>query len=151
MTDSAMTPQPRFVDSYSYQTKLVIPDLDWNIYGHPANFAYFVKTPLVAAQDGAREMKSGSRKAHNRRAYTKAQTTSSVAGHVRDWIYDPGRKVGNAIPGWAFVLDDGTERRQFTTTGDVQNLVLYLQDEVKKVTQLHTQGARYTISPAAEG
>ena len=151
MTEKALAPQPRFVDSYGYRTKLVIPDHTWNIYGHPANFAHFVTTPLVAASAGERELKVGTRKAHTRRAYTKAATTSNVSAHDRDWLFDPGRKVGTAIPGWSFILDDGVERRQFTTTGDVQNLVLYLQDEVKADTKLYTQGAVYYIKAPSEG
>lgn len=141
----------RFVDSYGYDTKLVIPDLDWNIYGHPVNFAYFVKTPLVAAVDGERETRTTNRKASTRRRYKGDPNPINVDAHVMDYIYDPGRKVGSAIPGWSFILDDGTERRQFTTTGDVQNLILYLQDELKKDTKLYTQGSSTVIKAAAEG
>lgn len=151
MTEQALAPQPRYSSSWGYQTKLVIPDLNWNIYGHPANFNYFVTTPLVPASAAERELKVGSRKEHTRRAYTKAATTSRVPQHTRDWLYDPGRKVGSAIPGWSFILDDGVERRQFTTTGDVQNLILYLQDEVKEATKLYTQGAVYYIKKPTEG
>ena len=151
MTEQALAPQPRFVDSYGYRTKLVIPDLTWNIFGHPANFNHFVTTPLVAASAGDREVKAGTRKAHTRRAYTKAATAINVPSHYRDWVFDPGRKVGSAIPGWSFILDDGTERRQFTTNGDVANLILYLQDEVKEDTKLYTQGAVYLIKKPGEG
>ena len=131
--------EPRFVDSYSYRTKLVLDGYTWNIYGHPANWAYFCKTALAAASDGARELKLGTRKAHTRRKYAGDTNPSNVAQHPRDWLYDPGRKTGSAIPGWSFILNDGTEKRQFTTTGDVQELILYLQDEVKKDTKVHTQ------------
>ena len=141
--------QPRFVDSDGYQTKLVIPDLSWCIYGHPTNFNYFVKTALSPAAEEAREVKVTSRKAHVRRRYAKDPNPINVQEHVMDYIYDPGRKVGRAIPGWSFILDDGIERRQFTTTGDVQNLVLYLQDEVNNPTRLYTQGASTLIKPAA--
>ena len=143
--------EPRFVDSYGYRTKLVLDGYTWNIYGHPANWAYFCKTALAAAADGDRELKVGSRKAHTRRKYVGDPAPSNVATHTRDWIYDPGRKVGNAVPGWSFILSDGDEKRQFTTTGDVQELILYLQDEVKKDTKVYTQGAVYTVKAAEEG
>lgn len=143
--------EPRFVDSYSYQTKLVVPDQPWLIYGHPANFNHFVTTPLVPASAAGREYQGGQKKAHSRRAYVNDPTPSSVATHGYSYVHDPGRKTGNAIPGWSFILDDGTEKRQFTTTGDVVTLIAYLEDEVKGPTRLYTNGARYDISPAAEG
>lgn len=151
MTDSALTPQPRFADSYSYRTKLVIPGLSWQIFGHPANWAYFCTTALAPADAADRETKTGTRKAHTRRKYAGDTTPSNVTTHPRDWLYDPGRSVGAAIPGWSFILDDGTEKRQFTTNGDVQNLILYLQDEVKNPTKVYTQGAMYLVTPAEGG
>tara|TARA_B100001939_G_C16944841_1_gene619840 strand:+ start:177 stop:632 length:456 start_codon:yes stop_codon:yes gene_type:complete len=151
MTES-ITPSPRLVwDNPGYRTKLVIPDLNWQIFGHPTNFNYFVQTPLATAASAGREIKVGERKEHQRRAYVGATTTSRVRTHPRDWLYDPGRKVGSAIPGWSFILDDGVERRQFTTNGDVQNLILYLQDEVNNNTKLYTQGAVYYIKKPTAG
>ena len=140
---------PRFVDSYDYKTKLVLGDgYTWNIYGHPNNLAHFVTTTPVAASDAAREMKQGVKKSHTRRRYVGDPSPITVAEHNFDYIYDPGRKVGSATPGWSFILDDGTEKRQFTTTGDVQELVLYLETEVKKTTRLYTGGASTVINPA---
>ena len=66
-------------------------------------------------------------------------------------MYDPGRKVGSAFPGFSFILDDGTERRQFTLEGDVMDLHSYLLSQLNAETKLYTQGARYTINPVAEG
>ena len=66
-------------------------------------------------------------------------------------MYDPGRKVGTALPGFSFILDDGTEKRQFTLEGDVMDLHAYLVSEVNAETKFRTQGARYVINPAAEG
>ncbi len=74
----------------------------------------------------------------------------NVRSHIFDYLQDPGRKVGSAIPGWPFILDDGTEKRQFTTTGDVQNLILYLQDNLKVTTKLYTQGASTVIKITAD-
>jgi hypothetical protein len=141
----------RFVDTYGYDTKLVVPSVDWFIYGHPQNFAYFVETPLVPAVEGGRVTKQGNKKTHTRRRYVGDPSPVTVAGHIFDYLYDPGRKVGSAIPGWSFILDDGVEKRQFTTTGDVQNLVLYLQDNIKMTCKLYTQGASTVIKKTANG
>jgi len=140
----------RFVDTYGYDTKLVVPEVDWFIYGHPQNFAYFVSTPLVPAVEGGRVTKQSSKKSHTRRRYVGDPAPMNVDGHSFDYLYDPGRKVGSAIPGWSFILDDGTEKRQFTTTGDVQNLVLYLQDNLKMTCKLYTQGASTVIQKPAD-
>ena len=148
MTEQVLAPQPRFVDSQGYRTKLVIPDVHWCIYGHPGNFNYFVETALQPASAGARELKVGSRKAHTRRAYTKAASSSNVTAHTRDWLFDPGRKVGTAIPGWSFILDDGTEKRQFTFVGDVVDLHAFLVGEAKTAMKLYTSGPPYQIAAA---
>ena len=140
----------RFVNNYSYLTKLVVPDQPWFIYGDPANFNYFVSTPLVPASDSPREYQVSTVKAHQRRAYVGDLTPSSVAAHSYGYLHDPGRKVGNSIPGWSFILDDGTEKRQFTTTGDVVTLIAYLEAQVNNDTRLYTQGARYTIKPSTD-
>jgi hypothetical protein len=44
----------------------------------------------------------------------------------------PGRKVGNALPGEPFILDDGTEKRQFTFAGNVVDLHAFLTSDVKE-------------------
>lgn len=145
--------EPRFTSSYDYRTKLVVGEgYNWNIYGHPANISYFLTTPLVAASDdGARETKQGNKKAHTRRRYVGDPAPINVDAHIFDYLYDPGRRVGSAIPGWSFILDDGVEKRQFTTDGDVQNLILFLQDNVKAATRVYTGGASTLVKPRAEG
>lgn len=142
----------RFVDSYGYDTELVVPSQPWVIYGHPINFNYFVTTPLVPASAAGRQYQSSIKKAHSRRRYIGDPAPINVSSHNYAYVDDPGRKVGNAIPGWSFILDDGTEKRQFTTTADVVTLIAYLETEVKNSTYLYTQGARYTLEkPSADG
>ena len=141
----------RFIDTYGYDTELVVPDQPWVIYGNPTNFNYFVTTPLVPAAAAGRQYQGGIKKAHTRRRYVNDPSPSNVSSHNYAYLDDPGRKVGNAIPGWSFILDDGTEKRQFTTTGDVVTLIAYLEDAVKEATWVYTQGARYTLSkPSAD-
>jgi hypothetical protein len=141
--------EPRFVDSYSYQTKLVIPDVNWCIYGHPVNFNYFVNTPLVPAVDGERVFTTKQKKAHTRRRFVGDPAPSNVQAHSYAHVYDPGRKTGTAIPGWSFILSDGVEKRQFTTTGDVILLIDYLEKNLKMKCKLYTQGANTEIAAAA--
>ena len=143
--------QPRFVDTYGYQTKLTVPDQPWVIYGHPTNFNYFVTTPLTPVTPGDREYQQSNKKSHSRRSYKGDTVPSTVAAHTYGYIHDPGRKTGNAIPGWAFILDDGTEKRQFTTTADVVALIAYLEDNVKAATRLYTNGGRYDLAAPAQG
>ena len=143
--------EPRFTTKWNYQTKLKVPDQPWLIYGNPTNFNHFVKTPLVPYTPGDREYQGGEKKAHTRRKYKGDPTPSAVGLHGYSYVHDPGRKIGNAIPGWSFILDDGTEKRQFTTTADVVTLIAFLEDEVKAETRLYTQGARYDLAAPSEG
>jgi hypothetical protein len=125
--------------------------VDFSIYCIPDNFNYFVKTALAPDADGGIVNAQSNVKAHTRRQYAGDIITMNVAAHTRDYMYDPGRKVGSALPGFSFILDDGTEKRQFTLDGNVMDLHAYLITEVNAETKLYTQGARYVITPAGEG
>ena len=122
---------------------------DFSIYCIPDNFNYFVETALTPDSDGGVINAQSNVKAHTRRQYAGDIITMNVAAHTREYMYDPGRKVGSALPGFSFILDDGTEKRQFTLDGNVMDLHAYLVSEVKAETKLYTQGARYVITPAA--
>jgi hypothetical protein len=124
---------------------------DWSIWCIPANFNYFVKTDLVPDSDEGVTNKTSNVKAHSRRLYYNDIIKVNVSAHEREFLVDPGRKVGSALPGYSFVLDDGTETRQFTTDADVVDLHAYLLGELNADTKLYTNGARYLIKPEAEG
>ena len=124
---------------------------EFSIYCIPANFNYFVKTELTPDSDSGVVNSQSTVKAHTRRQYAGDTITMNVASHQREYMYDPGRKVGSALPGFSFILDDGTEKRQFTLVGNVMDLHSYLLTELNAETKLYTQGARYVITPAAEG
>ena len=124
---------------------------DWSIWCIPDNFNYFVETSLVPDTAEGVVNKQSSVKAHARRQYYNDIIKVNVSAHSREFMYDPGRKVGSALPGYSFILDDGTEKRQFTTDADVMDLHSYLVGEVNKETKLYTQGARYVITPAEGG
>jgi hypothetical protein len=120
---------------------------DWSIWCIPENFNYFVKTELEPDSDGGVTNVSQNVKAHSRRLYYNDIIKVNVSAHSREVLVDPGRKVGSALPGYSFILDDGTEKRQFTTDADVVDLHAYLLTEVNAVTKLYTTGARYVITP----
>lgn len=115
------------------------------IYAEEANLNYFLTTPLTPASVGAVVSKTATVKASTRRQYVGDPTPVNVSGGERVYMYDPGRKVGNALPGEPFILDDGTEKRQMTFSGNVVDLHAFLLSDVKEETKLYTTGARYVI------
>ena len=59
---------------------------------------------------------------------------------------------GSALPGRRFVLEDGTERRQFTYNGNLSALHALLVGNLKmQVRMINYNGAWEVISPASEG
>ena len=121
------------------------------IYAEEANINYFLSTPLTPASVGAVVSKTVTVKASTRRQYVGDPTPVNVSGGERVYMYDPGRKVGNALPGEPFILDDGTEKRQMTFTGNVVDLHAFLLSDVKEETKLYTTGARYVIPKPSAG
>lgn len=124
---------------------------DFSIYCIPANFNYFVKTDLVPDTEEGVVNKQSSVSAHTRRKYIDDPAPSNVNGHPREYMYDPGRKVGNSLPGFSFILDDGIEKRQFTLDGNVMDLHAYLVSDLSVDVKLYTQGARYVIEAPGDG
>ena len=121
------------------------------IYAEEANLNYFLTTPLTPASVGAVVSKTATVKASTRRQYVGDPTPVNVSGGERVYMYDPGRKVGNALPGEPFILDDGTEKRQMTFSGNVVDLHAFLLSDVKEETKLYTTGARYVIPKPTAG
>jgi len=116
-----------------------------DIYAEPENLNYFLTTPQTPASVGAVVNKTATVKASTRRQYVGDPTPINVSGSERVYMVDPGRKVGNALPGSPFILDDGTEKRQMTFAGNVVDLHAFLSSDVKEETKLYTTGARYVI------
>ena len=123
----------------------------FSIWCIPANFNYFVDTALVPDTVDGVVNKQVSVSGYLRKRYVGDVGGSNVAAHTREYMYDPGRKVGNALPGFSFILDDGIEKRQFTLDGNVKDLHAYLVSELTKSVALYTQGARYDIAAASQG
>jgi hypothetical protein len=101
---------------------------DVTIYAETANINYFLGTPLTA------------------------DTTISVSAATREFLVDPSRKSGNALPGRNFALKErggAGEFRSFTFKGRMMDLHAFLSGEVSKNVFLYgSSGARYTIDVA---
>ena len=126
---------------------------DFFIYGEPDNINFFVTTPLAPVSEEGAETRQASVSAHTRRRYAGDTNPINVSGSQREYLYDPGRKVGNALPGNSFILSGGGEKRQFTLQGEIVDLHAYLVGEASIALRLHTgRGASYPIAAAsAEG
>lgn len=86
-----------------------------------------------------------------RRQYPGDGTRISFAGGNREYLKDPTRSSGPALPGRPFVLrelnsDQGGEKRQFTYKGRFIDLHAFLRSEASKDMYLYSNsGARYSI------
>jgi len=122
------------------------------IYAEEANINYFLTTPLTPVSEDGIVNKESTVKTHPRRRYVRDPLPSTIPESNRIWMYDPGRIRLNVLPGQPFILDDGTEKRQFTYTGNIIDLHAFLKSDVKEETKLYTTGAPYVIAkPVAEG
>lgn len=125
---------------------------DFFIYGEPANINYFVETDLTPVSEDGAVTRQSSVSAHTRRRYVGDSNPINVSGSQREWLYDPGRKVGNALPGAPFILSDGTETRQFTLQGNIVDLHAWLVgDASMALTLTSADGAKYSIAASGGG
>ncbi len=140
---------PRFLTTGD--TRMTTPSGDNTIIGNLANINYFINTPLTPdSADGVVD-KTSNVKASTRRQYVYDDTPINVSGHTREYLYDPGRRNGSAIPGNPFILDDGTEKRSFHYTGDFVDLHAFFVGEAKMALVLYSQSAAYSIAAASNG
>lgn len=115
------------------------------IYAETANINFFLNTALVPVSVDGVVNKQATVKAHTRRQYPRDSSLINVSSHERTFMYDPGRKNGNSLPGDAFILSAGDEKRQFTFTGNVIDLHAFLSSDVKAETKFYSPGASYVI------
>ena len=128
--------------------KMTTPAGNNAIYGEPANINYFITTPLTPDSEEGAQNKTTTVSAHTRRRYATDDTPVNVSGGSREFLFDPGRRNGAAIPGNPFILDDGSERRQFSYTGDFVDLHAFFVGEAAVDLTLFSQSAAYSISAA---
>ena len=154
--------QPRFVDGtiggyYKYvETNPTAGDelILWTIA--PANLSYFIDIAAAGLEPaasadvvvGATETKGGSstvqRFPGDPNGFSRSNTSKIV-------MKNRTVRHGRALPGKSFILEDDTEKRQFTYQGDLKNLhallVAHLKMEVKFT---HFNGSWEIITPVSE-
>lgn len=130
--------------------KHTIADKDLVIIGESANINYFLNTPLSPDSAAGVTNKQGNKKACTRRRYSGDPSPSNVSAHAYEYMVDPGRIDLQTLPGKSFILDDGTEKRQFTFQGTVMDLHAFLAGDAAMEFKLYTSGAPYVIAAAEE-
>ena len=131
--------------------KMTYGDGPGAIYGEPANINYFLKTALTPDSEGSVVNAQTTVKQHTRRKYVGDSTPSNVSSATREYLVDPGRRNGAAVPGNPMIVDDGVERRQFHYTGDFVDLHAFFVGEAKMALTLYSQSAAYSIAAAGGG
>ena len=118
------------------------------IYAETANINYFLKTPLAPASAEGAQNKTANVSAFTRRRYPGDPEPSNVSASTREYLYDPGRRNGNATPGQPFILDDGVEKRAFTYTGSFLDLHAFILGDAAMALTIYSPSASYEITPA---
>ena len=139
----------RFVTSGD--TKMTTPSGANTIIGDVANINYFLNTPLTPDSETGVVNKTATVKAHTRRRFASDSSPVNVSGGTREYLYDPGRRNGSAIPGNPFILADGTETRSFMYTGDFVDLHAFFVGGAAMDLTLYSQSAAYSIVAAEAG
>ena len=121
------------------------------IYGETANINYFLKTPLAPASEGSVVEKTANVSAFSRRRYPGDPEPSNVSASTRQFLFDPGRRNGNATPGKQFILDDGVEKRTFTFTGPFNDLHAFIVSDAAMDLRLFSPSASYEITAVVGG
>lgn len=116
------------------------------IYAETDNINYFLKVDLVPASVGSVVDKTSAVKAFTRRRYVGDPAASNVSASGREYLYDPGRRNGAATPGKPFILDDGTEKRQFTYTGSFSELHSFFLLDIAMDCTLYSPSASYQLT-----
>ena len=118
-------------------------------YGESANINYFLANDLDPDTISGPTNGAASVAGSTRRQYPGDNTTISVSSATREFLVDPSRKSGNALPGRNFALKErggAGEFRTFTFKGRMMDLHAFMRAEAGKNMFLYgPSGARYTI------
>lgn len=128
--------------------KFSIGDTGSAIWAEPANLNYFLENPVDPDTAGGVVNEQTNVKAHSRRQYVGDSTTINVAAHQREYMVDPGRRNGSALPGDPFIADDNLERRQMRYTGNWMDVhAFFVGDAALPMSIYSPSGTRYIITP----
>jgi len=122
----------------------------WDKFG---NLDHFCDTTGLTEASASVVNKQATVKGSSVHYYMNSEATYTRAATVKDFIYDPGRRKGNAIPGKPFVLVSdaglpGEETRQFTYEGAFTDLHAFVVGSAKMLVDLFSEtGTRYTSIP----
>ena len=117
------------------------------IYAETANLNYFLKEDLEPDTAGGVTNQQASVSSYTRRIFPGDISPATVSAHTREYLVDPGRKNGVATPGQEMILDDGTEKRQFTYVGPWTEVHAFLTSGLKVgTTKCYSASARYDIT-----
>lgn len=120
------------------------------IYGETANINYFLNGDLEPNEVAGPSNDQAAVPGHTRRQYPGDATTISVSASTREFLIDPSRKSGSALPGRSFVLLErggAGEKRQFTFKGRIMDLHAFIRSAASVDMYLYgPSGARYTIA-----
>lgn len=131
--------------------KFSLDGTDTAIWAEPANLNYFLKTTLTPDSAAGVTNVQTTVKAHTRRQYVGDTTLVNVSSHAMEYMRDPGRKSGSALPGKPFVVTDGIEKRQMRYSGDFMDVHAMFVGDAKFAIDLYSAtGTRYSIAAAGE-
>ena len=132
--------------------KHTLPGSSTAIWAETDNLNYFSVSLIEPdAADGVTNAEA-SVASSSRRQYPGDASTISVAGSTRNYLVDPGRRSGSAVPGKPFRIDDGTENRMMRYTGRWIDVHSFFFDNVSSLTNLYSpSGTRYILQEAAGG
>jgi hypothetical protein len=127
------------------------------IWAETTNINYFLENDLEAdAADGPSNQQVEV-KSHTRRQYPGDPSPVNVDGSQREFLVDPSRRSGNALPGKNFSLKAYNaqnvllEHRFFTYQGTYRDLHAYLFTRCTYKTHLYNHtGGQPSIIPAAD-
>lgn len=123
----------------------------WDKFG---NLEFFCDVSGLTEASASIVNKTANVKSSSVHYYMNSPTTYTRGATVKQFIVDPGRRKGNAIPGTEFVLVadaglPGEEIRQFTYEGAFMDLHAFLVGAAKMQLDLYSgRNAHYTPIPA---
>jgi hypothetical protein len=121
------------------------------IFAEPANLNFFLNTPLTPDTAAGATVQQSNIRSHTRRQYPGDSSVINVSAAAREFLVDPGRRSGPALPGKSFrVVSDaglpGEENRQFTYDGRWMDVhALFFGDAAMQLNLYSASGTRYSV------